>query len=66
MILAAVPTPAQLMTPPRGASVVDDQSTVSFTAQVTCESSVMSVLKNLTFGEESMASGAGERSTIDT
>ena len=66
MIFAAVPTPAQLMTPPSGALVLEAHSMVLFTAEATSARTVMSVLKNLTFLEQVNSSGGGERSRIDT
>ena len=50
MILAAVPTPAQLITPPRQAFVSRVHATVDLTAVSICDTFVMSVLKNLRLG----------------
>jgi len=50
MILAAVPTPAQLITPPRQAFVSRVHATVDLTAASICDAFVMSVSNNLRFG----------------
>lgn len=65
MIFAAVPTPAQLMTPPRGALVLAVHWTLAATAAVISERTVMSVFVNLTLGDARMSSGGGARSTIE-
>jgi hypothetical protein len=66
IIFAAVPEPAQLMTPPRGAPVFDAHFAVLSTADAISSRLVISVLKNMTLDINVSSIGGVARSIIDT